>query len=174
MAMASKRVLLLGIVVAVASVLASGAPPVQPPRIQADVVVMGFVPCNNGTCMRTGSAPGFAGIQPFTCFWIGARSICFWIAMACAGAVVQLRCTDDGAVLLAANATTDGKGRFRMAVNTTVALSSVAGHCELVVGTPLASCNATLPASGTLRSGLRLLVSIVFFPRGFSYVAPSA
>ncbi|KAG2639016.1 phylloplanin-like [Panicum virgatum] len=149
MAMASKTVLLLGIVVAVASVLASGAPPVQPPRIQADVVVMGFVPCNNGTSMRTGSAPGFAG------------------------AVVQLRCTDDGAVLLAANATTDGKGRFRMAVNTTVAPSSVAGHCELVVGTPLASCNATLPTSGTLRSGLRLLVSMVFFPRGFSYVAPS-
>ena len=172
MAMASKRVLLLGIVVAVASVLASGAPPVQPPRIQADVVVMGFVPCNNGTSMRAGSAPGFAGSQPFTCFWIGARSICFWIAMACAGAVVQLRCTD-AAADLAANATADGKGRFRMAVNTTVAPSSVAGHCELVVGTPLASCNATLPTSGTLRSGLRLLVSMVFFPRGFSYVAPS-
>ncbi|PUZ73350.1 hypothetical protein GQ55_2G467800 [Panicum hallii var. hallii] len=150
MAMASKRCrgLLLVIGVAVASVLASGAPPVQPPRIQADVVVMGFVPCNNGTSMRTGSAPGFAG------------------------AVVQLRCTDGAD--LSANATTDGKGRFRMAVNTTVAPSSVAGHCELVVGTPLASCNATLPASGTLRSGLRLLVSMVFFPRGFSYVAPSA
>ncbi|XP_039834750.1 phylloplanin-like [Panicum virgatum] len=147
--MASKGGILLVIGVAIASVLASGAPPVQPPRIPADLVVMGFVPCNNGTSMRTGSAPGFAG------------------------AVVQLRCTD-AAADLAANATADGKGRFRMAVNTTVALSSVAGHCELVVGTPLASCNATLPASGTLRSGLRLLVSIVFFPRGFSYVAPSA
>ncbi|CAN6185948.1 unnamed protein product [Urochloa humidicola] len=67
--MASKRALLLVFAVAVASVVASGAPPVQPPRIQADVVVMGFVPCNNGTSMRTGSAPGFAG------------------------AVVQLRCT---------------------------------------------------------------------------------
>ncbi|RLM86281.1 hypothetical protein C2845_PM04G33400 [Panicum miliaceum] len=63
MAMASKRCrgLLLVVGVAVASVLASGAPPVEPPRIQADVVVMGFVPCNNGTSMRTGSAPGFAG-----------------------------------------------------------------------------------------------------------------
>ncbi|RLN34645.1 uncharacterized protein C2845_PM03G16090 [Panicum miliaceum] len=149
MATASRRGrgLLLVIGVAVASVLASGAPPVQPPRIQADVVVMGFVPCNNGTSMGTGSAPGFAG------------------------AVVQLRCTDGAD--LAANATTDGKGRFRMALNTTVAPSSVAGHCELVVDTPLASCNATLPASGTLRSGIRLLVSMVFFPLGFSYVAPS-
>jgi hypothetical protein len=55
--------LLLVISVAVAIVLASGAPPVQPPRIQADVVVMGFVPCSNGTSMRTGSAPGFAGNQ---------------------------------------------------------------------------------------------------------------
>ncbi|CAN6200257.1 unnamed protein product [Urochloa humidicola] len=148
--MDSKRVLLLVIAVAVASVVASGAPPVQPPRIQADVIVMGFVPCNNGTSMRTGSAPGFAG------------------------AVVQLQCADDGgAGLLAANATTDGKGMFRMAVNTTVAPASVASRCDLVVATPLASCNATLPAAGTLRSGLRLLVSMVFFPRGFSYVAAS-
>ncbi|CAL5071197.1 unnamed protein product [Urochloa decumbens] len=144
--MASKRALLLVIAVAVAIVLASGAPPVQPPRIQADVIVMGFVPCNNGTSMRTGSAPGFAG------------------------AVVQLQCAaDDGG--LAANATTDGKGRFRMALNTTVAPSSVASQCELVVGTPLASCNAALPAAGMLRSGLRLIASMVFFPQGFSYVA---
>ncbi|CAN6212702.1 unnamed protein product [Urochloa humidicola] len=148
--MASKRDLLLVIAVAVASVVASGAPPVQPPRIQADVLVMGFVPCNNATSMTTGSAPGFAG------------------------AVVQLQCTD-GAADLAANATTDGKGRFRMAVNTTVALSSVASRCELVVGTPLASCNAMLPATGMLRSGLRHIVSIVFSPQRFSYVvaAPS-
>ncbi|RCV14485.1 hypothetical protein SEVIR_2G442500v4 [Setaria viridis] len=146
--MASKRGLLLVIGVAVAIVLASGAPPVQPPRIQADVVVMGFVPCNNGTSMRTGSAPGFAG------------------------AVVQLQCTDGAD--LAANATTDGKGRFRMAVNTTVAPSSVASYCDLVVDTPLASCNPALPATGMLQSDLRLLVSMVFFPRGFSYVsAPS-
>ncbi|CAN6169231.1 unnamed protein product [Urochloa humidicola] len=143
--MASKRALLLVIAVAIAIVLASGAPPVQPPRIQADVVVMGFVPCNNGTSMRTGSAPGFAG------------------------AVLQLQCAD----LLAANATTDGKGTFRMAVNTTVAPSSVASRCDLVVATPLASCNATFPATGTLRSDLRLIVSMVFFPRGFSYVAAS-
>ncbi|WVZ67052.1 hypothetical protein U9M48_016191 [Paspalum notatum var. saurae] len=153
--MASKRRgLLLAVVVAVGSALASGAPPVQPPRIQADVVVMGFVPCNNGASMRTGSAPGFPG------------------------ALVQLQCTaesDGGALAVAANATTDGKGWFRMAVNTTVAPSSVAGRCGLVVDTPLAACNATLPAAGTLRSGLRLLASMVFFPRGFSYyVAPSA
>ncbi|OEL20206.1 hypothetical protein BAE44_0018772, partial [Dichanthelium oligosanthes] len=131
----NKRGLLLVIAVAVASVVASGAPPVQPPRIQADVVVTGFVPCNNGTSMRTGSAPGFAG------------------------ALVQLQCTDGAD--LAANATTDGKGWFRMAVNTTVALSSVASHCDLVVDTPLVSCNATLPAAGMLHSNLRLLVSKV-------------
>ncbi|CAL5084666.1 unnamed protein product [Urochloa decumbens] len=149
--MASKRTLLLVIAVAVASMVASGAPPVQPPRIQADVIVMGFVPCNNGTSMRTGSAPGFAG------------------------AVVQLQCAaDDGGAGLAANATTDGKGRFRMALNTTVAPSSVASRCDLVVGTPLASCNAALPAAGTLHSNLRLIASMVFFPQGFSYAAAAS
>lgn len=88
-----------------------------------------------------------------------------------ADALVQLQCTD-GAV--AANATTDGRGWFRMAMNTTATLSSVASGCDLVVATPLASCNATLPAAGTLESGLRLLVSMVFFPRGFSYVVPTS
>ncbi|CAD6222592.1 unnamed protein product [Miscanthus lutarioriparius] len=149
--MACKRLLLVIGVVAAASAGASGAPPPQPARIQADVVVTGFVPCNNGTSMRAGSAPGFPG------------------------ALVQLQCTGEGAAgALAANATTDGKGWFRMAVNTTVAPSSVATSCSLVVDTPLAACNATLPATGALRSGLRLLVSMVFFPRGFSYVATSA
>jgi hypothetical protein len=61
-----------------------------------------------------------------------------------------------------------------MAVNTTVTPSSVASSCGLVVDTPLAACNATLPVTGALHSGLRLLVSMVFFPRGFSYVASSA
>ncbi|KAF0907654.1 hypothetical protein E2562_020429 [Oryza meyeriana var. granulata] len=143
--MASK-ILLVVIGVAVVSVLASAATPPQPPRIQADVVVMGYVPCNNGTSMKSGSAPGFPN------------------------AVVQLRCAD--AVAVAGNATTDGKGWFRMAMNTTAALSSVASGCALVVATPLATCDAALPATGTLESGLRLLVSMVFFPRGFSYVAP--
>ncbi|GJN10698.1 hypothetical protein PR202_ga28815 [Eleusine coracana subsp. coracana] len=148
MAMASSNILLLLVfAVAVLSVLASGAQPPQPRRIEADVVVMGFVPCNNGTSMRTGSAPGFPN------------------------AVVQLQCPDGG---VAANATTDGRGWFRIALNTTATLSSVASGCDLAVATPLASCNAALPATGTLRSGLRLLVSMVFFPRGFSYVSPSS
>lgn len=99
-------------------------------------------------------------------------SVTVLVTMARAGAVVQLQCTDGAD--LAANATTDGKGRFRMAVNTTVAPSSVASYCDLVVDTPLASCNPALPATGMLQSDLRLLVSMVFFPRGFSYVsAPS-
>ncbi|TVU37257.1 hypothetical protein EJB05_10563 [Eragrostis curvula] len=145
----ASNILLLLVGVGVLSVFASGAQPPQPPRIQADVVVMGFVPCNNGTSpMRTGSAPGFPN------------------------ALVQLQCTD-GAVAAAANATTDGKGWFRMALNTTASVASVASGCGLVVATPLASCNAALPATGTLKSGLRLLVSMVFFPRGFSYVSPS-
>ncbi|KAL6896596.1 hypothetical protein ACP4OV_007168 [Aristida adscensionis] len=145
-------ILVLVVGVAAAAALASGAQPPQPPRIRADVVVMGFVPCNNGTSMRTGSAPGFPG------------------------AVVQLQCATDGAAAgVAANATTDGKGWFRMAVNATTGAATpaaVASGCELVVATSLASCDAALPAAGTLRSGLRLLVSMVFFPRGFSYVAP--
>lgn len=140
------KILLLVAGAAAISTFASGAQPPQPPRIQADVLIMGFVPCNNGTSMKTGSAPGFPN------------------------ALVQLQCTD-GAV--AANATTDGRGWFRMAMNTTATLSSVASGCDLVVATPLASCNATLPAAGTLESGLRLLVSMIFFPRGFSYVVPS-
>ncbi|XP_006658960.1 phylloplanin-like [Oryza brachyantha] len=146
--MASK-ILQLVIGVAVVSVLASAAAPPQPPRIQADVVVMGYVPCKNGTSMKSSSAPGFPN------------------------AVVQLRCADavDAA---AGNATTDGKGWFRMAMNTSTALSSVASGCSLVVATPLATCNASLPETGTLESRLRLLVSMVFFPRGFSYVAPAS
>ncbi|BAF22530.1 phylloplanin [Oryza sativa Japonica Group] len=144
--MASK-ILLVVIGVAVVSVVASAAPPAQPPRIQADVVVMGYVPCNNGTSMKSGSAPGFPN------------------------AVVQLQCAGDAVAAVAAgSATTDGKGWFRMAMNTTAALSSVASGCSLVVTTPLATCDAALPATGTLQSGLRLLVSMVFFPRGFSYV----
>uniref|UniRef100_A0A0E0AP79 Uncharacterized protein n=1 Tax=Oryza glumipatula TaxID=40148 RepID=A0A0E0AP79_9ORYZ len=121
--MASK-VLLVVIGVAVVSVVASAAPPAQPPRIQADVVVMGYLQC--------------AG--------------------------------DAVAAVAAGSATTDGNGWFRMAMNTTAALSSVASGCSLVVTTPLATCDAALPATGTLQSGLRLLVSMVFFPRGFSYV----
>ncbi|KAL5197888.1 hypothetical protein ABZP36_001400 [Zizania latifolia] len=144
----ASQILMVVIGVAVASVFASGAPPLQPPRIGADVVVMGYVPCNNGTSMKTGSAPGFPN------------------------AVVQLQCAD-AAVAAAGSATTDGRGWFRMAMNTTASLSSVASGCELVVATPLASCDAALPATGTLESGLRLLVSMVFFPRGFSYVAPA-
>uniref|UniRef100_A0A0D9X2V3 Uncharacterized protein n=1 Tax=Leersia perrieri TaxID=77586 RepID=A0A0D9X2V3_9ORYZ len=58
-------------------------------------------------------------------------------------------------------------------MNTTVSLRSMAGGCTLVVATPLAACDAELPAAGTLQSGLRLLVSMVLFPRGFSYVAPA-
>uniref|UniRef100_J3LCA8 Uncharacterized protein n=1 Tax=Oryza brachyantha TaxID=4533 RepID=J3LCA8_ORYBR len=125
----------------------AAAPP-QPPWIQADVVVMGYVPCNNGTSMKSSSAPGFPN------------------------AVVQLQCADAvGAA--AGNATTDNKGWFRMATNTSAALSSVASGCSLqVVDMPLATCNASPPETGTLESGLRLLVSMVFFPRGFSYVAP--
>uniref|UniRef100_A0A0E0QCN8 Uncharacterized protein n=1 Tax=Oryza rufipogon TaxID=4529 RepID=A0A0E0QCN8_ORYRU len=121
--MASK-ILLVVIGVAVVSVVASAAPPAQPPRIQADVVVMGYLQC--------------AG--------------------------------DAVAAVASGSATTDGKGWFRMAMNTTAALSSVASGCSLVVTTPLATCDAALPATGTLQSGLRLLVSMVFFPRGFSYV----
>uniref|UniRef100_A0A0E0LPQ2 Uncharacterized protein n=1 Tax=Oryza punctata TaxID=4537 RepID=A0A0E0LPQ2_ORYPU len=146
--MASK-ILMVVIGVAVVSVVASAAAPAQPPRIQADVVVMGYVPCNNGTsAMKSGSAPGFPN------------------------AVVQLQCAGDAVAAVAGSATTDGKGWFRMAMNTTAALSSVASGCSLVVTTPLATCDAALPATGTLQSGLRLLVSMVFFPRGFSYVAP--
>jgi hypothetical protein len=61
--MAWKRLLVIGVVAVASAVVASGAPPPQPARIQADVVVTGFVPCNNGTSMRTGSAPGFQVIN---------------------------------------------------------------------------------------------------------------
>lgn len=53
------QILLLVAGAAVISTFASGAQPPQPPRIRTDVLITGFVPCNNGTSMKTGSAPGF-------------------------------------------------------------------------------------------------------------------
>ncbi|EEE67805.1 hypothetical protein OsJ_25555 [Oryza sativa Japonica Group] len=66
---------------------------------------MGYVPCNNGTSMKSGSAPGFP-----TAVRGGRRG----------GGGGGER--DDGR-----------QGVFRMAMNTTAALSSVASGCSLVV-----------------------------------------
>lgn len=89
-----------------------------------------------------------------------------------ADAKVELRC--GGSVV--AKATTGRDGSFEMEADAvTSALGALLGACDLVVDTPLAKCNATLPAAGALVSSLQGplggMLSGVFrlAPAGFSF-----
>nr|AHK23744.1 fused phylloplanin-GFP [Binary vector pKM24KHibm8] len=64
-------------------------------------------------------------------------------------ASVQLRC---GATNVISSTITNGSGAFSLAVNTFPLL-----NCNLVVATPLSTCNATLQSVGRLASSLRLV-----------------
>ena len=86
---------------------------------------------------------------------------------------MELRC--GGSVV--AGATTSRNGSFAIEADMTSSLGALVGACELVVDTPLAKCNATLPASGALvsylQSPLAGMLSGVFrlAPSGFSFHA---
>ena len=89
-----------------------------------------------------------------------------------ADAKVELRC--GGGVV--ARATTRRDGSFEMEADAVAgALGALVGACQLVVDTPLAKCNATLPAAGALVSGLqgtlKGMLGGVFSlaPAGFSF-----
>lgn len=76
---------------------------------------------------------------------------------------------------MVAGATTSRNGSFAIETDMTSALAALLGACNLVVDTPLAKCNATLPAAGTLVSSLQDplsgMLSGVFrlAPAGFSF-----
>ncbi|KAJ0537864.1 putative phylloplanin [Helianthus annuus] len=74
-----------------------------------------------------------------------------------ANATVQLVC---GGIVVASN-TTNASGAFNMVVNQAiVSLTNILSSCILRVPTPLSTCNATLPSSGTLQAPLVFLRNI--------------
>ncbi|KAK1316871.1 hypothetical protein QJS10_CPA05g00369 [Acorus calamus] len=69
-------------------------------------------------------------------------------------AQVQLQC--GGGVV--STTTTNGAGVFTILLNPlTMLLSSLLNNCNLVVNTPLSTCNVGLPTSGILQSPLQLV-----------------
>ncbi|XP_057772354.1 phylloplanin-like [Salvia miltiorrhiza] len=69
-------------------------------------------------------------------------------------ALVQLQC--GGTVV--STAVTNGSGLFSILLNpVNFLLSTLISGCKLVVNTPLASCNATLPSVGGLVSELQFI-----------------
>uniref|UniRef100_A0A0E0KDK0 Uncharacterized protein n=1 Tax=Oryza punctata TaxID=4537 RepID=A0A0E0KDK0_ORYPU len=116
------------------------------------LVVTGVVPCNTGTLIDVASSSPFPDAK------------------------VELRC-GGGAV---AGATTSQNGSFAMEadVASASAVAALVGACELVVDTPLARCDARLPAAGRLVSDVqqggqligRLLDGALrLAPAGFSF-----
>ncbi|KAK2645689.1 hypothetical protein Ddye_020884 [Dipteronia dyeriana] len=70
-------------------------------------------------------------------------------------ALVQLQC---GAGNVVSSATTNGSGVFSIVLDPLqVILSSLLANCNLVVNTPLSSCNSTLPSVGVLQSSLQFI-----------------
>nr|CAD1828487.1 unnamed protein product [Ananas comosus var. bracteatus] len=93
-------------------------------------LISGIVPCSTGNLINAATAPVFPN------------------------ATVQVRC--GGNVL--ASTTTDSNGAFSMSLDLVSSLlSALMNSCNLVVDTPLISCNASLPATGVLQSALQLL-----------------
>ncbi|KAI3756601.1 hypothetical protein L1987_56423 [Smallanthus sonchifolius] len=89
-------------------------------------------------------------------------------------ATVQLSC--DGTVL--ASTTTNQSGAFTISVNPAQVLTIVSSSsCMLVVPTPLSTCNATLPSTGSLQSLLQIVRDVItgivtsIVPLGFELMA---
>ncbi|KAL6902179.1 hypothetical protein ACP4OV_005055 [Aristida adscensionis] len=91
------------------------------------LVVSGVVPCSTGTLIDVATSPAFPDAK------------------------VELRCGGSAV----AGARTSSSGSFEMEADMTGAVAALLGACEVVVDTPLAKCNATLPAAGNLVSGLQ-------------------
>ena len=80
-----------------------------------------------------------------------------------------------------ASTTTNSSGGFTITLNPlTATVAALTGNCRLVVNTPLATCNVTLPAVGGLVSQVQavgtsllggLLTVVSFVPTGFVFVA---
>ncbi|XP_060191607.1 phylloplanin-like [Lycium barbarum] len=70
-------------------------------------------------------------------------------------AAVQLQC---GAGNVVSSTTTNGSGVFSLVLDPLQnLLSSLLSNCNLVVTTPLSTCNASLPSIGFLQSPLQLV-----------------
>ncbi|OEL24150.1 hypothetical protein BAE44_0014831 [Dichanthelium oligosanthes] len=124
--MAPARASVLLLAVAVAAACATAAS-AQTSRL-GKLVVSGVVPCNTGTLIDVATSPAFPDAK------------------------VELRC--GGSVV--AGATTGRDGSFAIEADAvTSTLGALVGACQLVVDTPLAKCNATLPAAGALVSNLQ-------------------
>ncbi|KAH0781908.1 hypothetical protein KY290_001506 [Solanum tuberosum] len=70
-------------------------------------------------------------------------------------ASVQLRC---GAGNVVSSTTTNGSGAFSLVLNPVQnILSSLLSNCNIVVTTPLSTCNASLPSVGVLQAPLQIV-----------------
>ncbi|KAL8263700.1 hypothetical protein R6Q59_021830 [Mikania micrantha] len=74
-------------------------------------------------------------------------------------ALVEVTC---GGIVIASN-TTNESGEFTILLTVVQNLISsiLSGSCKIVVDTPLATCNATLPSTGTLEAPLQIVGNIV-------------
>ena len=67
---------------------------------------------------------------------------------------VQLRCGPGNGTVVATSIT-NAQGKFQILLNALIiSLTQVLKGCRLAVATPIAQCNATVPAVGTLVSNL--------------------
>uniref|UniRef100_A0A2N9EK23 Phylloplanin n=1 Tax=Fagus sylvatica TaxID=28930 RepID=A0A2N9EK23_FAGSY len=91
-------------------------------------------------------------------------------------ALVQLQC---GAGNVVSSATTNGSGVFSILLDPLqYVLSSLLTDCNLVVNTPLSSCNAKLPSVGGLLSSLQFIGNTLIgllnvaniIPTGFQFI----
>uniref|UniRef100_A0A5B7BLH4 Putative Pollen Ole e 1 allergen and extensin family protein n=1 Tax=Davidia involucrata TaxID=16924 RepID=A0A5B7BLH4_DAVIN len=91
-------------------------------------------------------------------------------------ALVKLQC---GAGNVVSSATTNGSGIFSIVLDPLqFLLSSLLSNCNLVVNTPLSTCNANLPSVGGLLSSLQLIGNTVqgllnianIIPAGFQFL----
>ncbi|KAJ9699607.1 hypothetical protein PVL29_005465 [Vitis rotundifolia] len=87
-------------------------------------------------------------------------------------APVQLQC---GAGNVISSATTDSAGLFSILLDPLqFLLSSLLTNCNLVVNTPLSTCNSGLPSSGALLSPLRLIGNTLQGPLHITNIIPAA
>ncbi|XP_072997700.1 phylloplanin-like [Typha latifolia] len=116
------------------------------------VLISGIVPCSNGTSINAAATPVFPN------------------------ATVQLLCGNE----VITSATTNSDGVFAMSLDLIPSpLTTLLSSCNLIVDTPLASCDASLPELGILRSALQLLQDLIgglvggilnLVPSNFSFV----
>lgn len=88
-----------------------------------------------------------------------------------ADAPVQLQC---GAGNVISSATTNSAGLFSILLDPLqFLLSSLLTNCNLVVNTPLSTCNSGLPSSGALLSPLRLIGNTLQGPLHITNIIPA-